>query len=88
MIHFEKRLILFCVNGANDSLKQIQAFSTSGKPRQSQENTASLVRRLEQTEVSEVLGAGMHLFIDQLQIRLNEIGESINLDYLNSKIDE
>ncbi|MGC6443488.1 MAG: alpha-E domain-containing protein [Rubripirellula sp.] len=82
------RSILFCVSGANDSLKQIQAFSTSGKPRQSQENTASLVRRLEQTEVSEVLGAGMHLFIDQLQIRLNEIGESINLDYLNSKIDE
>jgi uncharacterized alpha-E superfamily protein len=77
------RSILFCIDGADQSLACIDALSGIESQGSAKKLTAALKHRLSNTSVEEVLAGGMHQFIDLLQIELNHIGEAMNHDYFH-----
>lgn len=75
------RSIYSCIAGADWSLREIEKESQSDFAGEAQQRIAALRHRLTNTNVKEVIAGGMHQFIDQLQIELNAIGESLGQDY-------
>lgn len=74
--HFP-RAIQFCVNHADDSLHAI-----SGSPQNTFQNSAEqrlgrLRAELSYGDVQSIVDQGLHQFIDNLQVKLNGIAESI-----------
>jgi uncharacterized alpha-E superfamily protein len=78
------RSILFCVAGADWSLREIEAASEDHSPGLARKRIAKLRHRLSETRVKEVLAGGMHQFIDSIQVELNQVGEAMNQDYFHS----
>jgi len=78
------RSVLFCLQGADWSLGEIEARSRNEMLATAKERMARIRHRLNKTSVKEVLAGGMHQFIDSLQYELNEIGEAMNQDYFHS----
>lgn len=78
------RSILFCVSGAESSLREIEAASEDHSPGLAKSRISALRARLSKTYVKEVLAGGMHQFIDSIQIELNEVGNAMNQDYFYS----
>ncbi len=72
-----------CVAGARWSLSEIEELSHSDTPGEAFHQITALQQRLTDSNVKEVISAGMHQFIDLIQIELNQIGESLNYDYFN-----
>ncbi|TWT98679.1 alpha-E domain-containing protein [Stieleria varia] len=78
------RSILSCIRGADGSLAQIDSDCGGDRTTEVQKQIQSLLHRLSNTSVEEVIAGGMHQFIDRLQIQLNEIGVSLGQDYFHS----
>lgn len=75
---FFPRAVLFCVDAADRSLHAI-----SGSPLNTYQNTAEqrlgrLKSELAYSDVHSVINCGLHEFIDDLQTRLNDIGQAIH----------
>lgn len=77
------RSILYCVDGAERSLRRIEKLSEADSEGEARRLLDELKHRLSETSVEEVLAGGMHQFIDLLQIELNRIGEAMNQDYFH-----
>ncbi len=77
------RSIYACVAGADWSLREIQERCGSDDEGHAVREIQSLRQRLENITAKQVIGAGLHEFIDQLQGDLNTVGESIQQDYFH-----
>ena len=71
------RSVRYCVNNAESSLRAI-----TGTPHKSFRNPAErrlgrLASELDYTEAQEVVGSGLHQFLDEVQVKLNKTGDSI-----------
>ncbi|MEM1069321.1 MAG: alpha-E domain-containing protein [Planctomycetota bacterium] len=79
------RSILFCIEGADQSIGRIEELSDGDRDAAgtAKQLTESLMQRLHDTSVEEVLASGMHQFIDSIQVELNRIGEAMNQDYFH-----
>ena len=75
------RSIYSCVAGADQSLRAIEKESGDDRDGLARQRIAALRHRLQNTTVKEVIAGGMHQFIDQVQLELNAIGESLAQDY-------
>lgn len=75
------RSVLFCVAGADWSLREIVQASRSEIPSTAEARVAKLRHRLSKTSVQEVIAGGMHQFVDGLQRDLNEVGRAMNEDF-------
>jgi len=78
------RSVLFCVVGADLSLRQIEQISGSETAGSAKKRMAELRHRLDHANVKEILAGGMHQFIDSLQDELNQIGNAMNKDFFHS----
>ena len=72
------RSVRNCLKRSDDSLHAI-----TGTPRGSFRNPAErrlgrLVAELDYTEIGEVIEQGLHEFLDELQLRLNEVGAALH----------
>ncbi|MEO1790808.1 MAG: alpha-E domain-containing protein [Cyanobacteria bacterium J06629_19] len=78
--HFP-RSIKFCLKWAEDSLGQISGFS-GNSPVSSQRALGRLRAQMEYTTLDEIFQQGLHEFLDQLQLQLNQVGECVYTDFI------
>lgn len=82
---FFPRAIQFCVNQADDSLHAI-----SGSPQNTFQNSAEqklgrLKADLAYSDVQSIVGKGLHEFIDDFQIKLNSVADSIRENFFDMR---
>lgn len=81
------RSVRYCLQEALVSLK---AIGNQGHPRdlqdpprnRAEEELSGLCRELMSTSADEILGRGMHQFVDHLQRRLNDVGDRVYTQFL------
>ena len=75
------RSMHFCVIHAQESLRQIAGSRAGTFNFRSEKLLGRLRSDLDYTHISDVVGQGMHEFVDRFQQRLNDIGQSIHADF-------
>ena len=78
--HFP-RSIKFCLKWADDSLSQISGFSGQD-PITSKRALGRLRAELEYTTLDEVFQQGLHQFLDNFQLKLNQVGDFVYTDFI------
>ncbi|MEM6839372.1 MAG: alpha-E domain-containing protein [Cyanobacteria bacterium P01_C01_bin.120] len=76
------RSIQFCLLQAERSLHQITGTSLGRWCNSSERTLGRLRSELEYMTIEEVFETGLHEFLDQLQTRLNTVGENIYADFV------
>jgi uncharacterized alpha-E superfamily protein len=80
------RSVLFCVEGACDSLSRIESMSSDASDHTALQLVRELQARLASADVEVILSQGMHEFIDKTQTEINAIGIAMNQDYFHSAV--
>jgi uncharacterized alpha-E superfamily protein len=75
------RSLRFCVRQADESLRAISGSPPHGFTNRAEQLLGQLNSQLSYAQVSDILERGLHEFVDNFQIRLNEIGAAIAQDY-------
>ena len=78
--HFP-RSIKFCLKWAEDSLSQISGFS-GHNPISSQRALGRLRAQMEYTTLDEIFHQGLHEFLDNFQLQLNNVGQCVYTDFI------
>ena len=71
------RSIRFCVERLNDALRRISGVSDRRFSNDAEKLCGRLAAELQFATVEEVFDAGLHDYIDQVQIKLNQIGNAL-----------
>jgi uncharacterized alpha-E superfamily protein len=72
------RAVLYCLTKANASLHAISGTLTGGFCNLPEQRLGQLRAELAYTLAADVIANGLHEFVDDLQSRLNQIGEAIH----------
>ena len=72
------RAVLYCLTGANESLHAISGTYTGSYCNPAEQRLGQLRAELAYTHADEVVATGLHEFIDDLQRRLNLVGDAIH----------
>ena len=79
------RSILSCLLGAEQSLKSITR-SDQGSFSNSAEKKIGLLRsQLEYADINDIFGSGLHEYLDDLQLKLNQLSTSIFETFFSTK---
>jgi uncharacterized alpha-E superfamily protein len=81
---FFPRSIRFCVQALNDGLRRISGCGEEQFTNRIEKLAGRLVAELSYSALEDIKTVGMHRYMDELQVKLNEIGEAIYLTYLFS----
>jgi uncharacterized alpha-E superfamily protein len=81
---FFPRSIRFCAQELNCSLRRISGCKEEHFTNQAEKLTGRLVAELNYSALEDIKTVGMHQYMDELQIKLNVIGEGIFQTYLFS----
>lgn len=76
--HEFPRAVLFCLTKANESLHMISGSRMGGFANAPEQLLGHLQSELAFTRAEEIISRGLHEFIDNLQGRLNEVGNSVH----------
>ncbi|MCX6893943.1 MAG: alpha-E domain-containing protein, partial [Verrucomicrobia bacterium] len=76
------RSIRFCVERLNDALRRISGVSDRRFSNDAEKLCGRLAAELQFATVEEVFDAGLHDYIDQVQIKLNQIGNELFKVYI------
>jgi uncharacterized alpha-E superfamily protein len=76
------RSIRFCVERLNDSLRRISGVSDRRFSNDAEKLCGRLAAELQFVTIEEVFEAGLHDYIDQVQLKLNHIGEALFNAYI------
>jgi uncharacterized alpha-E superfamily protein len=71
------RSVYHCVTTADDSLRAITGTQRRGFTNSAEQALGRLVAELDYTDVGEVVAAGLHGFVDELQAKLNAVGNEV-----------
>jgi uncharacterized alpha-E superfamily protein len=71
------RAVLYCLTKANESLHAISGTAMGGFANRAEQVLGSLRSELAYTSAPQIIQLGLHEFVDDLQQRLNDVGESI-----------
>ncbi len=71
------RAIMYCINAADESLHAISGSPPGTFWNSAEKRMGQLRSELAYAHVRDIMGRGLHEFLDSLQIRLNDIGEAI-----------
>ena len=71
------RAVLFCLDGANHSLHAISGSREGVFSNSAEQRLGQLRANLAYADVQQIINNGLHEFVDELQIRLNEVDEAI-----------
>jgi uncharacterized alpha-E superfamily protein len=72
------RAVLHCLTRANESLHSISGTRTGGYTNLAERRLGQLWAELAYTQADDVIAGGLHEFVDNLQTKLNTVGESIH----------
>jgi uncharacterized alpha-E superfamily protein len=81
---FFPRSIRFCVGSLDVALRRISGCTEEHFTNQAEKLTGRLVAELNYSALEDIKTVGMHKYMDELQIKLNSIGEAIFKTYLFS----
>jgi uncharacterized alpha-E superfamily protein len=81
---FFPRSIRFCVQALNDGLRRISGCGEEQFTNKAEKLAGRLVAELNYSALEDIKTVGMHRYMDELQVKLNEIGEAIFRTYLFS----
>lgn len=70
------RSILLCLEHVTISLKMISG-KTNGYDNLAEKEIGLLTSQLEYADINEIIGSGMHEYLDNIQIKLNKLSQSI-----------
>jgi uncharacterized alpha-E superfamily protein len=76
------RSVRFCVNKLNQSLRRISGVAEGRFSNDAEKLAGRLVAELQFTTIEEIFGYGLHLYLDQLQAKLNDIGSALFNAYI------
>jgi uncharacterized alpha-E superfamily protein len=76
------RSVRFCVRAADEMLHYISGTPTGQYSNKCEKHAGSLLARLNFSSTSDVLKRGLHEYIDDLQVALNETGQAIFETYV------
>lgn len=76
------RSVRFCVRAADEMLHHISGTPTGQYSNKCEKHAGSLLARLNFSGTSDVLKRGLHEYIDDLQVALNETGQAIFETYV------
>ncbi|HEX2473310.1 MAG TPA: alpha-E domain-containing protein [Lacipirellulaceae bacterium] len=72
------RAVLYCLTRANESLHAISGTHTGSFCNPAEQRLGQLRAELAYTQAEEVIAGGLHEFVDDLQRRLNLVGDAIH----------
>ncbi len=72
------RAVLYCLTKANESLHRISGSAIGGFANMPEQLLGQLRAELAYTSALQIIEHGLHQFVDDLQQRLNDIGEAIS----------
>jgi uncharacterized alpha-E superfamily protein len=72
------RAVLYCLTRANESLHAISGTHTGSFCNPAEQRLGQLRAELAYTQAEEVIAGGLHEFVDDLQGRLNLVGDAIH----------
>src|SRR5271170_2237883 len=81
---FFPRSIRFCAQSLDEALRRISGCKDEHFTNQAEKLTGRLVAELNYSALEDIKTVGMHQYMDELQIKLNAIGEGIFQTYLFS----
>jgi uncharacterized alpha-E superfamily protein len=81
---FFPRSIRFCAGALNEALRRISGCQEERFTNQAEKLTGRLVAEMNYSALEDIKTVGMHQYMDELQIKLNAIGEAIFQTYLFS----
>lgn len=73
------RSIRFCIDHAMDMVKEID----KGRPSETLRKMFDLSKELENKNIHEIKFYGLHEYLDLIQQKLNDVGDSVYRDYFN-----
>ena len=71
------RAVLYCLTKANESLHAITGDPVGGFSNRPEQGLGQLRAELAYTGAGEIIDRGLHEFVDDLQVRLNRVGEAV-----------
>lgn len=75
------RSAVFCLGRAEEALRAINGTPAGGFGNAAEKALGSLTAELRYTEMDDLLGEGLHLWLDRFQTRLNRVGEELRSAY-------
>jgi uncharacterized alpha-E superfamily protein len=75
------RSVAFCLRAAEEALRAINGTPAGQFSNAAEKALGRLAADLRYTEIDDVLGEGIHAWLDRFQLRLNAVGESVRLEY-------
>ncbi len=72
------RAVLYCLTKANESLHAISGSAIGGFANRPEQQLGQLRSELAYAAAEEIIQRGLHEFVDNLQQRLNDVGEAIS----------
>jgi uncharacterized alpha-E superfamily protein len=79
---FFPRSIRFCAGALDEALRRISGCKDEHFTNQAEKLTGRLVAELNYSALEDIKTVGMHKYMDELQVKLNSIGEAIFQTYL------
>ncbi len=80
------RSIYFCVAEAAECLYKISNSTGKGFKNNAEKKLGALCARLEYYDVTDVIGLGLHEFLDDLQLNINQISDAIHQTFFKLDI--
>ena len=77
------RSIRFCVDGLNDALRQISGVAEGRFSNEAEKLAGRFVAELQFSTIDEVFAHGLHDYLDQVQSKLNGIGDALFNAYIH-----
>ncbi|OYW21255.1 MAG: hypothetical protein B7Z55_05960, partial [Planctomycetales bacterium 12-60-4] len=71
------RSVRYCLRFAEDSLRTMTGSSPGTFANRAEQLLGRLRSGLDYTSLDDVLGDGLHTYVDRLQIQLNQLGDAI-----------
>jgi uncharacterized alpha-E superfamily protein len=81
------RAVLFCLGKAEESLRAITGSAEDTFSNAAEQRLGRIVADLQYAQIDEIIGGGLHEYIDSLQTRLNGVGEAIYHKFFEIKQD-
>lgn len=75
------RSVRFCVHEMNHALRKISGVADGRFSNNAEKLAGRLLAELQFGTIEEIFGCGLHLYLDQLQSKLNEIGAALFKTY-------
>ena len=76
------RSVAYCLHTAEEALRAINGTPAGQFSNAAEKALGRLAADLRYTEIEDVLQEGVHQWVDRFQLRLNAVGESVRLEYL------